>query len=61
MSRGRQPTTDLEQLRRDRRQRVDEELFADLRRQALPNAAYWLLVVGGSFAINLLLLVLVAR
>ena len=61
MSRESQPAPDLEKLRRERRQRVDEELFADLRRQALPNAAYWLLVVGGSFAVNIVLLVLVAR
>ena len=61
MSRERQPAPELEELRRDRQRRVDEELFADLRRQALPNAAYWLLVVGGSFAVNLVLLVLLAR
>jgi hypothetical protein len=51
----------LAALRGSRERRVNEELFADLHRQALPNAVYWVAVVGGSFIVNLLLLLVVTR
>jgi hypothetical protein len=60
MTRDNRPA-DLAELRRSRERRVNDELFADLRRQALPNAVYWVAVVGGSFIVNLLLLLVVTR
>jgi hypothetical protein len=58
---GRQHADDLRTIRRDRERRVKEMLHADIARMAPGNAAYWIGVVGGSFALNLLLLVLLAR
>jgi len=56
----RQPD-DLRDIRRERRRRVEQMLHDDIARQTPGNAAYWIAVVGGSFALNLLLLWLVAR
>jgi hypothetical protein len=61
MNHKRETSPELQELRRNRERRVNDELFAEVRRRALPNAAYWLLVVGGSFALNLLLLIVLAR
>jgi hypothetical protein len=56
----RQPD-DLRDIRRERRRRVEQLLHDDIAKQAPGNAVYWLTVVGGSFALNLLLLWLLAR
>ena len=52
---------ELERLRRTRQDRVDRMLNEEMLSQAPGNAAYWVAVVIGSFALNLLLLILIAR
>jgi hypothetical protein len=54
-------SVELEELRRTRRARVDLLLHDDMLRQAPGNAIYWVAVVIGSFALNLLVLLLVGR
>jgi hypothetical protein len=52
---------ELAAAREERRRAVDRELHAEMRRQAPGNTLYWLAVVGGSFVINLLMLLAIAR
>jgi hypothetical protein len=52
---------ELRRLRRDRQRRVEAMLHADISRRAPGNAIYWLAVVGGSFLLNVGLLLLLAR
>lgn len=56
-----EPTPELEHIRELRRQRVEKMLHDEILQQAPGNAAYWIAVVGGSFVLNLLILVLIAR
>ncbi|HEX6139028.1 MAG TPA: hypothetical protein VF013_01030 [Candidatus Limnocylindria bacterium] len=56
-----EPTPELKHIRDLRRQRVEKMLHDELLRQAPGNAVYWIAVVGGSFVLNLLVLVLIAR
>jgi hypothetical protein len=57
-------TTPLQNLSHQLRDEIQESLDGviddTIREAALPNALAWIVVVGGSFAINLLLLVLVS-
>jgi len=55
------PPKELVAVRNERRQAVERELHAEMRRTAPGNTIYWLAVVLGSFALNLLLLLLIAR
>ena len=48
------------QLRADIQESLDGVIDDTMREAALPNALAWIVVVGGSFALNLLLLVLVS-
>ncbi|HEX3219254.1 MAG TPA: hypothetical protein VHU77_04390 [Candidatus Limnocylindria bacterium] len=59
--RDRTAAEELERLRRTRQARVDRMLNKEMLSQAPGNAAYWVAVVIGSFAVNLLLLILIAR
>jgi IS4 transposase len=59
--RDRTAAEELERLRRTRQTRVDRMLNKEMLSQAPGNAAYWVAVVIGSFAVNLLLLILIAR
>jgi hypothetical protein len=52
---------ELDDLRRSRAARVEQMLHEDMLKQAPGNAIYWTAVVLGSFALNLLLLVAIAR
>ena len=61
MTDAQRPADDLQDIRRERRRRVEELLHDDIAKRAPGNAIYWLAVVGGSFALNLLLLWLLAR
>ena len=52
---------ELDELRRMRQARVDRMLHDEMVSQAPGNAAYWIAVVLGSFLVNLLVLVAIAR
>jgi hypothetical protein len=52
---------ELAAVRDARRRAVERELHAEMRRRAPGNTLYWLAVVGGSFVLNLLLLLAIAR
>ena len=52
---------EIEHLRHTRKSRVDRMLDRDMLRQAPGNAAYWVAVIALSFAINLLVLMAIAR
>jgi hypothetical protein len=52
---------ELRELRRTRTARVERMLHDDMLKQAPGNAIYWVAVVAGSFALNLLLLMAIAR
>ncbi|HEY7464973.1 MAG TPA: hypothetical protein VH987_11175 [Candidatus Limnocylindria bacterium] len=52
---------ELDDLRKTRAARVEKMLHADMLKQAPGNAIYWTAVVLGSFALNLLLLLAIAR
>jgi hypothetical protein len=47
--------------RRERRQLLERRLTDEIRSGAPRNAALWILVVGGSFVLNILVLLAVAR
>lgn len=51
----------LEELRRTRQQRVERMLHDEMVKLAPGNATYWIAVVLGSFALNLLVLLAIAR
>jgi hypothetical protein len=51
----------LAALRDERRRAVERELHAEMRRLAPGNTLYWLAVVLGSFVLNLLVLLAIAR
>jgi hypothetical protein len=57
----RSATKELEQLRRTRQARVEGMLHQEMAREAPGNAAYWVAVVAGSFVLNLLVLLAIAR
>ncbi len=52
---------ELTALRDERRRAVERELHAEMRRLAPGNTLYWLAVVLGSFVLNLLVLLAIAR
>jgi hypothetical protein len=52
---------ELKDLRSTREARVQQMLHDDMLKQAPGNAIYWVAVVAGSFALNLLLLMAIAR
>ena len=52
---------ELQDLRSTRESRVEQMLHDDMVKQAPGNAVYWVAVVAGSFALNLLLLMVIAR
>lgn len=52
---------ELRDLRSTREARVEQRLHEDMVKQAPGNALYWVAVVAGSFALNLLLLMTIAR
>jgi hypothetical protein len=56
-----QATDELRELRRTRQARVDRMLHDEMVSQAPGNAAYWIAVVAGSFLVNLLFLIVIAR
>jgi hypothetical protein len=51
----------LQALRADRQRRVETMLHREIGAQAPGNALYWIAVVGGSFLLNLGLLLMLAR
>jgi hypothetical protein len=53
------PERSLQELRDERRSHIESQLQSDIAQYALPNAIYWVAIVGGSFALNLILLILV--
>jgi hypothetical protein len=52
---------ELAAVRDERRRQVERELLAEARRRAPGQALYWLVVVVGSFLLNILLLLVIAR
>jgi hypothetical protein len=51
----------LAALRAERRRRVETMLHRDIGARARGNAIYWIAVVGGSFLLNIGLLLVLAR
>jgi hypothetical protein len=60
-SSDRRANEQLEALRRTRQSRVERMLNEEMLSQAPGNAAYWIAVVLGSFVVNLLVLIAIAR
>jgi hypothetical protein len=52
---------ELTAVRDERRRAVERELHDEMRRSAPGNTLYWLAVVIGSFILNVLLLLAIAR
>ena len=58
---SRDVSAEIDHLRQTRKARVDRMLHDDMLRQAPGNATYWVAVVVGSFVLNLVVLLLIAR
>ena len=57
---ARSANAELERQRKELEQAVDEQIIDTMRSAALPNAIAWVIVVGLSFVINLLVLVAIS-
>ena len=57
---GKEQNAELERQRKELEQALDEQIIDTMRSAALPNALAWVIVVGLSFVINLLVLVVIS-
>ena len=57
---GKEQNAELERQRKELEQALDEQIIDTMRSAALPNALAWVIVVGLSFVINLLVLVAIS-